>query len=251
MGPPLSCYHACVKRPYLRLKAALYRTRWILGAIALWTLAAVLAFRWGSGLSWADAWLSALYFEVQPGVFCQGYAFWGQSVVFGVLVALLLRETLENYAERCRLMAQVMEDHTIIVGYTHLGRRLVEHCIAKGLPYVLIERNRALVDDLLRAGEPIIVDDARTPDALPQANLARARRVVIASDNIETALIVTKRAKEGNPACQVIARCAVDDLAGILEKLGADQVFSASRAAFAEIAPHLGQRAGATNVPYG
>lgn len=219
----------------LKVRASLYRMRRLLAVLALWMAAATLAFRFFGRLSWHDALLSALYLEVQPGEFSQGYSFWGQSFIFGVVIALILRETMENYAERCRLMAGLLRDHTIIVGYTTLGKRLVDHCIKNKIAYCLIEKNRALVDDLLRKGEPVIVDDACTPDALPSANIKHARQLILASNNIETAIIVTKNARDANPGVHIAARCAMDSLVGVLEKLGADYVYSASLAAYNEI----------------
>jgi len=209
--------------------------RRLLALLALWLGAAALAFRFLKGLPWHDALLSALYLEVLPDAFSQGYSFWGQSFVFGVVIALILRETMENYAERCRLMAGLLKDHTIIVGYTHLGRRLVEHCIKNGMPYCLVEKNRSLADDLLRQGEPVVVDDACSGDALPAAGIAKAKLLIIASDNIETAIIVTKNAREANPKIGIAVRCARDNMIGVLQKLGADYVYSASLAAFNEI----------------
>lgn len=227
-----------MSRPFLRLRAAALRLRWPLLAIAAWLSAGTLGFRW-RGESWPDAFLDAFYFQVPADPLAQAYSFWGQSLLFGVLVGLVVRETTENQVERCRLMSQLVKDHTIIIGYTHLGARLVEHCREKNLPYVLIERQRAVVDDLIRVGEPVIVDDAKTKDALPAANIAQAKRVVLASNNIETALLVTKRARDANPSVQVIVRCGDDELVEVVQHLGAHQVFSASQAAFQQILPHL------------
>lgn len=219
----------------LRLRASLYRMRRLLALLALWLAAAVLAFRFLGRLPWHDALLSAFYLEVQPDVFSQGYSFWGQTFVFGVVIALILRETMENYAERCRLMAGLLKDHTIVVGYTHLGKRLVEHCVKNNLPYCLVERNRSLADDLLRQGEPVVVDDACSADALPAAGIAKARQVIIASNNIETAILVTKNARDANPDVRIAARCSQDNMIGVLQKLGADYVYSTSLSAFNEI----------------
>lgn len=223
-----------MRRPLLRLHASLLRLRWLLAAIGAWLTLAALAFRL-RGDGWRNAWMEALYFRVEGDPFSQGYGFWGQSLLFGILVALVLRETLENQVERCRLMSRLVKDHTIIIGYTHLGARLVEHCRARNLPYVLIEKNRELVDDLLRAGEPILIDDAKTRDALPAADIGKAERLIVASNNIETALLVTKRARELNPRCQVIVRCPDDELVEVIQGLGASLVFSASQAAFQRI----------------
>jgi len=194
----------------LRCRVFLRRTTPVFVFMLAWFAAGVVLYRAKGGRDWADAALSAAYLEVGTESFSQAYTFWGQALLFGIVVGLVLREALENYKERCRLMAGQVKDHTIIVGYSHLGRRIVQHCIDQKLPYTLIERNSAAVDDLLRLGEPVIVDDARTDDALPAANIKAAKRVIIAADNLETSLIVTKNARELNPACKISARCGRD-----------------------------------------
>ncbi len=227
-----------MRHPVLRARAALYRLRWPLSLIASWLAVGVLVFHW-RGDPWHEALLDALYLKVPNDPWAQGYAFWGQSLLFGVLVAFVVRESQENHAERCREMARHVKNHTIIIGYTHLGQRLVEHCMSKGIPYVLIEKNRDVVDDLVRLGEPVLVDDAKTKDALPSANIEHAKRVILACNNIETALLVTKRTREVNPTCQIIVRCADDELIEVVQGLGANNVFSVSQAAFQHIVPLL------------
>lgn len=219
----------------LRARAAFRRVRWIVYFLAAWFAAGLAGFHWGNGLDWREAALSAFYFELQPGAMAQAYAFWGQSIIFGVCVTLLMRETLENYVERCRDMSGLVKGHTVVVGYSHLGQRIVDHLIERGQPYVLIEKSKERVDDLLRRGEPVVVDDARSRDALPGANVAGAKRLIVATNNIETGLIVVKRARDANPELEILACCNFDDFTDLLEKLGADHVYSTSQAAFEQL----------------
>jgi len=95
------------------------------------------------------------------------------------------------------------------------------------------------VDDLVRTGEPILVDDARQETTLTDAGVERASLIVIATNNIDTALLVTKRARERNKQARIIVRCYVDDFTEILEGLGATEIISSSKSAFREIASHL------------
>ncbi len=94
------------------------------------------------------------------------------------------------------MLASEMKDHIIVVGRGHLGSHLVDHPRETAQPYVLIEKDSLAVDDLLRAGEPVIVDDAKQESTLLDAGVERARLIVITSNVIETALLVTKRARE-------------------------------------------------------
>jgi CPA2 family monovalent cation:H+ antiporter-2 len=144
-----------------------------------------------------------------------------------------------NPQEACRMLAKEMKDHTIVVGYTHLGERIVEFLRQAKRAYVLVDRDATAVDDLVRAGEPVIVDNAREASTLEDAGIARARLVVLASNNIETALLVTRRARERNPKVRIIVRCYQDDFVDLLESLGANEVISSSKSAFREIESHL------------
>lgn len=132
-------------------------------------------------------------------------------------------------------MAQEMRDHIIVVGYTHLGQRLIDHFRLNRIPYCLIEKDKEAIDQILREGQPIVVDNAKEPDALKDANVDSAKAVIIASNNLETALIVTKRAREHNKKCLIVTRCFQDEFAEIIESLGANEVISSSKNAFDDI----------------
>ena len=105
------------------------------------------------------------------------------------------------------MLAKEMQNHVIIVGYTHLGMRIVEHLRRWKQPYVLIDKDAAAVDDLIRDGEPIIVDDAKRDSSLSDAGIERAKLLIVTSNNIETALLVTKRARDRNQKTHIIVRC--------------------------------------------
>ena len=96
-------------------------------------------------------------------------------------------------------------------------------------------------DDLVGDGEPVVVDNAKQDSTLLDAGLVHARTVV-ATNNVETALLVTKKAREKNAKAHIIVRCYIDDFAEILETLGANEVISRSKSAFEGIAPRLGAK---------
>ena len=83
------------------------------------------------------------------------------------------------------------------------------------------------------------MDDAKQESTLLDAGIERARLVVIASNSIETALIVTKRARDRNKKALIIVRCFLDEFTEILESLGANEVISSSKSAFTGISSHL------------
>jgi voltage-gated potassium channel len=162
-------------------------------------------------------------------------------VLFGIVISIFFLQALQRYnpQEGCRMLAGELRNHVIVVGYTHLGARIVEHLRDVRLPYVLVDRDAAVVDDLVRIGEPVIVDNAKQESTLVDAGIAHARTVIVATNNVETALLVTKKAREKNPKAHIIVRCYVDDFAEILETLGANEVISSSKSAFEGIAGRL------------
>ncbi len=188
-----------------------------------------------------EALKESLFFRKNEGLFSNAYEMWSQGIVFGVIVSFITANIMEKYnPERgCRMMAKELSDHIIIIGYTHLGQRLVNYLKEKKVPFCLIEKNKEAVDDLLREGQPVIVDDARQPDALSDANIGKAKMLIIASNNLETALIATKRARERNKDLRIVARCFQDEFCEIIESLGANEVISSSKNAFDDITKNL------------
>ena len=116
------------------------------------------------------------------------------------------------------MLASEMKDHVI-----------VDHLRETARPYVLIEKDSRAVDDLVRAGEPVIVDDAKQESTLIDAGVDRARLIVVTSNVIETTLLVTKRARDRNKKATIVVCCYLDEFTKILESLGANEVISSSK----------------------
>lgn len=226
---------------WIRLLIFLRQSRWGFVLIALWFALGTTAFHFWEQLPFSESLLNAIYFRSRPDSFWVLYSFWGQCVLFGIVISIFLLQALQRYnpQEGCRMLAKEMQNHVIIVGYTHLGIRIVEHLRRVKQPYVLIDKDAAAVDDLLRDGEPIIVDDAKQESSLTDAGIERAKLVIITSNNIETALLVTKHARDRNKKTLIIVRCYLDEFTEILEGLGANEVISSSKSAFSGISSHL------------
>lgn len=226
---------------WIRLRMFLRQCRWGIAVMALWFAFGTFAFYRWEKLPLTEALRNAFYLGYHSGSLWELYSFWGQCVLFGIVISVFLLQALQQYnpEEGCRMLAKEMKEHVIVIGYTHLGARIVEHLHANKQPYVLIEKDPEVVDDLVKAGEPVIVDDAREESSLEDAGIGRAHLILIASNNIETALLATKRARERNPAARIVVRCFRDELTEVLESLGANEVISSSKSAFQEIARFL------------
>ncbi len=230
-------------RRFSRIRLALFlrQSRWGFAMLALWFALGTIAFHHLEHRSLSDAFLSAVYFHFHPGSLSALYSFWGQCVLFGIIISIFILQALQRYnpQEGCRMLASEMKEHVIVVGHGHLGARLVTHLRRNSQPYVLIEKNPMAVDDLIRAGEAVVVDDAKQESALVDAGVEHAHLIVITANNIETALLVTKRARDRNKKTTIVVRCYLDEFTEILESLGANEVISSSKSAFNEIASRI------------
>lgn len=229
-------------RRSVRARVFLRRCRTSIALTAAWIAFGTVAYRLEHGLSFGESLKNALYLGRVRGELWDLYSWWGQTLLFGIVVSVFMMQAIQQYnpQEACRMLAREMKDHVIVVGYTHLGSRIVDHLRATRRPFVVVDRDPTAVDDLVRAGEPVIVDSAKEASTLEEAGVARADTIIVASDNIETALLVTKRSRERNKAIRIVVRCYEDEFAEILEGLGADEIISSSKSAFREVERFLG-----------
>lgn len=124
------------------------------------------------------------------------YPLLGQVVLIeGVLAfALLLRDRRLNERSWCIMMANAFSDHIVLVGLGRLGIRTFRLLRRLGEDVVVIERDadNQFLDEVRRDGSPLLVGDARRDTLLEEANVARARSIILATNddlaNLEAAL---------------------------------------------------------------
>lgn len=115
--------------------------------------------------------------------------------------------------------AKKIEDHTIVVGYGVAGRNLVNALTSRGIPYMIVEYDPALVRTQMRAGANIIYGDASRTEVLNHAGLARARNIVFTLSDPEILLASVALAHRLNPRVNIIARARrVSQIAALQEK---------------------------------
>lgn len=122
-----------------------------------------------------------------------------------------------------------LKDHFIICGAGRVGLRVVREMAAKGVDYVIIERDEAVADRLLREGELVLMADATDEVTLRGARVEYARGMVCTSasdaENVYTTLI----ARDLNPKIFIVARANEESAESKLLKAGANKVVSPTR----------------------
>lgn len=149
-----------------------------------------------------DRWPLRLLFFLVPIV--------GLTVIIeGVVeLATLVRDRRRNERAWCRIMAESMHDHVILVGLGRLGFRTYTVLRQLGVPMVVLEldeRNQFL-GDVRRHGAPLLIGDARREALLVDANVGAARAIILATTDDLANLEIALDARKINPDIRVVLR---------------------------------------------
>lgn len=125
-----------------------------------------------------------------------------------VEVSHLVRDRRRGETERCRIMANSMENHVVLVGLGKLGIRVFHLLRAMGTRVVAIERDPLgeFLEDVRHDGSPLFVGDARREAFLVDAGIARARSLILATDDDLANLEIALDARRLKPKIRVVLR---------------------------------------------
>ncbi len=117
----------------------------------------------------------------------------------------------------------------VIVGFGRVGRGIARALDERGIPYVVAEQNRELVERLREAGTPAVAGNAIEPATLIQAHIANARMLVIATPETVEVRQMAETARTLNPDIEVIVRTHNEEEAALLEREHAGKAFVGER----------------------
>ncbi len=118
-----------------------------------------------------------------------------------------------------------LEGQVVLVGYGRVGRRIAEALRERGIPYVVAEQNRELVEDLRKQGIAAVSGNAADPAALIQAHIADAALLVIATPDPVGVRQMAETARTLNPDIEIVLRTHSEDESLLLRKDGIGTVF--------------------------
>ncbi len=140
--------------------------------------------------------------------------------------------------------------HILLVGYGRVGRRIAEALTQRGLPIVVVEQNREIVERLRQHGIPAVSGDGSDPAVLIQAHVARARMLVIAIPDTFLARKMIGIARALQPDVETVIRAHSDEEAALLRQERAGQVFMGEHELALGMSRHVLERvSGGTGEP--
>ena len=148
----------------------------------------------------------------------------GEYVVAGELRGLVR-------ARRMRNSIAALDGHNIVCGFGRIGQRIAEEFKAVGQPVVIIENDPLTLEHMQADGWLGVEGDGGDDNALIDANVKSASRLIAATGSDATNLMISLSARTINPELFIVARA--DDVANEqkLLKAGANRVVPIYRSA--------------------
>ncbi|KIF79954.1 YbaL family putative K(+) efflux transporter [Noviherbaspirillum autotrophicum] len=141
-------------------------------------------------------------------------------------VAQLLQRSGDPLAELpMSTEEKFLSGQVVLVGYGRVGRRLAACLSEHGIPFVVAEQNREVVERLRKKGIAAVSGNAADPAVLIQAHIARAAMLVIAIPDTFNVRQMISTARSLNPQIEAVVRTHNEEEAGLLEKESAGAIF--------------------------
>lgn len=142
-----------------------------------------------------------------------------RSMVSGEMQSVLGRQRME------RNLAG-LSNHLIICGYGRMGRLVWKEFSARGLPFVVIEKNQDYLANFQVAHGIPLHEDATSDEALKKAGVEQARALITVVGSDADNLFITMSARLLNDKLLIVARAENDLAEAKLSRAGANRVVS-------------------------
>ena len=228
------------KKLYTRLKLAIRQNRAAALFVMAWIAGGALLFARVSRMSPHDALFTATCLAKAAGGWGAIYQSFTEVVVFGAIASVIVTNVTRKYRPEAtaRALAEGARGHVVVVGWTHLGQRVRELAVASGCEVVVVEDDAEKVAELVREEEPLVIGNARERSVLEAAQVAAAKVVILATDDLEAAAVACRLVRELNDTCELVVRCPDEDVGAVLAKTYRARSLSTSRLAAEFIRSH-------------
>ena len=166
-----------------------------------------------SGLDFPDEWYLQPFFFLLPII---GLGAVADSVV---RLAFLMFTQKQNLPEWQRMVASLYRNHVVVVGVGKVGYQIIKGLLALRESVVAVDQagESLLIDDIRDLGVPVIQGNARYHKTLEQAGVAKARAVILATNDDLANLDSGLTARDINPKARIVLRLFDETLARKVE----------------------------------
>lgn len=137
--------------------------------------------------------------------------------------------------EKKEFTAPTMNDHIIICGYGRVGKWVGKALSEFGIPFVVVEYNQNVVNELKGSGISVLYGDPTEPEVLEAVGIRQAKAVILAiPDRVAQETLITY-VQTVAPEVKIISRAHLDEDWDKLKNLRVDKVVQPEFEAAVEI----------------
>ncbi len=153
------------------------------------------------------------------GVFCVWWVLWS-------FADMVLEGNLTNYFKNRFYLLNIMKmkEHIILVGGGRTGGEVAKHLAQKKVKFVVIDNDLVVVEELKKKGYFVVFGDAEKEITLEEANIKKAKKMIITTPKNHVNLFITLTAKELNGEIKILSRAEKQSVISKLKRAGADLV---------------------------
>ncbi|WP_299118626.1 potassium channel protein [uncultured Winogradskyella sp.] len=233
-----------MNNPFLRLYRSKIYTALMMLAILL--CIGVVGYRLISGYSWVDALYMTVitvttvgFAEVNPldttskiftifliltSVIIVGYA------ISIITEYILSKSNIEDIKQRkMQKKIDAMSNHIIICGFGRNGKQAAKKLLAYDKPFVIIERNKEIIEKFHEDDIPFVFGNANEDETLIEAGIKKASTLISALPNDADNLFVVLSARQINKKMHIISRASQETSYNKLKLAGANNVILPDR----------------------
>ncbi|PAZ14178.1 Ion channel protein [Streptomyces sp. SA15] len=153
-------------------------------------------------------------------------------ILVGTTLEVLTERTREEW--RLNRWRSTLRDHVVVVGFGTKGRSAIQTVCATGLKkeqVVVVDPSSKVIDAATAEGYAAVMGDATRSDVLKRAEVHKARKIIIATQRDDTAVLVALTARQLNKGAKIVAAVREEENAPLLKQSGADAVITSASAA--------------------
>ncbi len=146
----------------------------------------------------------------------------------GLLVWFFMPTTattsLQTIKEQISNTTKGLSGHVIICGFGRVGQNIARFLEEEQIRFVATDLDPVLVQNAIKAKEPVVYGDAANPEILKAAGVERAVALVISMNDDSTALKILHRVRKFNTEIPILVRTRDDTRLEQLQQAGATEV---------------------------
>lgn len=132
-----------------------------------------------------------------------------------------------------------LENHVVIIGAHRIGRPLVRFLSKEKIPFIVMDFNPHVVEELRSKGINVVYGDLGDPDMHDSLKLETAKLVVSSATNMTDNELLLEECKRRRSPAKILVRAVDNEHAQALKDLGADYVIQPEKVSGALLVDQL------------